>query len=127
MTLASRFSRILPFVLLAAALAAQAQVVGGSISGVVHDISGATVSETTVTVRQSETGATRTLTTDAEGRFFAPSVPVGAYTVSAAHEGFETQQKTGITLTIGQSLQIELRAGRRRCAAGDRGRSAQSA
>ncbi len=62
MTLTSRFSRILPFVLLAAALAAQAQVVGGTISGVVHDISGATVSQTTVTVRQTETGATRRLT-----------------------------------------------------------------
>ncbi len=107
MTLASRFSRILPFVLFAAALAAQAQVVGGTISGVVHDISGATVSQTTVAVRQTETGATRTLTTDAEGRFFAPSVPVGAYAVSASHQGFETQQKTGITLTIGQSLQID--------------------
>ena len=106
MTLASRFSRFLPFVLLAAALAAQAQVVGGTISGVVHDISGATVSEATVTVRQTETGATRTLTTDAEGRFFAPSVPVGAYTVSASHQGFEKQQKTGIALAIGQSLQI---------------------
>ena len=55
---------------------ARAQVVGGSISGGVHDASGATLSGATVTVRQIETGA-RTLTTDREGRFFAPSVPVG--------------------------------------------------
>jgi len=105
-TLASRFSRILSLALFAAALATQAQVVGGTIGGVVHDISGATVSNATVMVRQAETGATRTLTTDSEGRFFAPSVPVGAYTVAVQHEGFARQQQTGISLTVGQSLQL---------------------
>jgi hypothetical protein len=105
-TLASRFSRILAILPFAAALAAQAQVVGGTIGGAVRDISGATVSNATVTIRQSETGATRTLTTDAEGRFFAPSVPVGAYTVTVQHEGFAPQMQTGISLAIGQSLQL---------------------
>ena len=108
MTIASRFLRILPAIFLAAAMAAHAQVVGGTIGGTVHDISGASVSDATVTVRQLETGATRTLTTDPEGRFFAPSVPVGNYEVSAAHKGFATQQQTGITLTVGQSLQLNL-------------------
>ena len=98
MTLASPFSRILSIALFASALAAQAQVVGGTIGGVVHDSTGASVSEATVTVRQAETGATRTLTTDSEGRFFAPSVPVGAYTVAVQHEGFAPQKQTGISL-----------------------------
>ncbi len=106
MTLAAKLSRIILTLLLVSALAAHAQVVGGTISGVVHDASGASLSGATVSVRQTETGATRTLTTDSEGRFFAPSVPVGAYVVSAAHEGFETQQQNGITLTIGQSLPL---------------------
>ena len=106
MTLASRFSRILSIALFASALVAQAQVVGGTIGGTVRDISGATVSNATVTVRQAETGATRTLTTDTEGRFFAPSVPVGLYTVAVQHEGFAPQKQTGISLTIGQSLQL---------------------
>jgi hypothetical protein len=105
-TLAAKLSRILATLLLFSALAAQAQVVGGTISGVVHDASGASLSGASVTVRQTETGATRTLTTDSEGRFFAPSVPVGAYVVSVAHEGFETQRQNGITLTIGQSLPL---------------------
>ena len=99
-------SRFLPSILLAVAVAAQAQVVGGTIGGVVHDSSGASVFDATVTVRQTETGATRTLTTDSEGRFFAPSVPVGPYTVAVQHEGFATQQQTGISLTVGQSLQL---------------------
>ena len=104
--MASRFLRILSLAVFATSLAARAQVVGGTIGGVVRDISGATVSNATVTVRQAETGATRTLTTDSEGRFFAPSVPVGAYTVGVQHEGFARQEQTGISLTVGQSLQL---------------------
>ena len=106
MTLAAKLYRLLALVIFVGALTTQAQIVGANLSGSVHDSSGAAVSGATVVVHQAETGATRTLTTDSEGRFFAPSVPVGPYTVSATHEGFETQQQTGITLTVGQSQQL---------------------
>ena len=106
MTSSSRFASALSILALAVAITAQAQVVGGTIGGIVHDSTGATVSDATVTVRQAETGATRTLTTDADGRFFAPSVPVGPYTVEVQHDGFAVQKQTGIALTVGQSLQL---------------------
>ncbi len=86
--------------------AVHAQVVGGSISGTVHDSSGASLSGAIVTVHQNETGASRTLTTGSDGRFYAPSVPVGNYVVSVQHDGFETDQRSGISLAIGQSLQL---------------------
>jgi hypothetical protein len=105
-TLAAKLYRISATLLLVSALAAHAQVVGGTISGAVHDPSGAPLSGAAVSVRQIETGTTRTLTSDSEGRFFAPSVPVGPYTVSVAHEGFEPQSQTGISLTVGQSLPL---------------------
>ena len=92
--------------LLAASIASQAQVVGATLTGVVHDGSGAALIGAGVTVRQTETGATRVLVTDSEGLFFAPSVPVGPYTIAVEHEGFARQQQTGITLTIGESLQV---------------------
>ena len=60
----------------------------------------------TVTVRQEETGATRILVTGADGRYAAPSVPVGNYSVSVAHDGFQPQQQKGIDLAIGQSVQV---------------------
>ncbi len=91
---------------LAASLSAHAQVVGATLTGTVHDPSGAAVTGATVTVRQTETGTTRVLVTDAEGRFFAPSISVGPYTVAVEHDGFAPQEQTGITLTIGQSLQL---------------------
>src|SRR5690242_5754937 len=82
-----------------------AQIVGATVTGTVRDSSGASLAAATVTVRQSETGATRSLTTDAEGRFFAPSVPIGPYTISAEHEGFAASQQSA-TLVVGQSLQL---------------------
>jgi hypothetical protein len=90
-----------------AAVPATAQIVGATIAGTVHDSTGAAVTAATVTVRQTETGATRILVTGADGRYAAPSVPVGNYSVSAAHDGFQPQQQTGITLVIGQSIRID--------------------
>jgi hypothetical protein len=87
------------------------QIVGGTISGAVRDKTGAAVPEAIVTVRQIETGASRQLTTDAEGRFYAPSVPVGNFVVTVSHEGFQTDQRSGITLAIGQSLQVNFDLG----------------
>jgi hypothetical protein len=92
--------------ILGCSLAAHAQIVGGTISGTVHDPTGAAVAGASVTVRQTETGAIRSITTDSEGRFFAPSVPVGPYTVTIILQGFEQQEQKGITLSIGQSLQL---------------------
>jgi hypothetical protein len=100
-----RLSPIAALLLFSSAIATHAQVVGATITGTVRDSSGASLSTATVTVKQSETGATRTLTTDADGRFFAPSVPIGLYTVTAEHEGFAPTQQSA-TLVVGQSLQL---------------------
>ena len=99
------FFPILIFVLSSFSVA-HAQIVGGSISGTVRDTSGAVVTGAAVTVHQVETGATRILATNADGRFYAPSVPVGNYVVSVAHDGFQTDQRSGISLAIGQSIDL---------------------
>jgi hypothetical protein len=85
---------------------AVAQIVGGNVGGAIHDSNGAAVSGATVTVRQTDTGFTRTLVTGSDGRYAAPSVPVGHYTISAAQDGFQPQEQTGIVLVIGQSVQV---------------------
>jgi len=105
----TRSAKIFPIaaaLLVGISAAAHAQVVGATIAGEVRDASGADLSAATVTVRQTETGATRVLATDAQGRFIAPSVPVGPYTVAAEHDGFARQEQTGIALVIGQSLEV---------------------
>ncbi len=101
-----RFFRLAAALLLAYVATLHAQVVGATLTGVVRDASGAFVSGATVTIRQTETGATRVMTTDAEGHFAAPSLPVGPYTAAVEHRGFAPQRQTGFSLTVGQSLQL---------------------
>ncbi len=99
-------SSLILLLLIGLAAAAYGQIVGGTISGVVRDKTGASLENATVTVRQIETGAVRNLTTDGEGRFYAPSVPVGDYSVSVKLDGFAAQERSGISLTVAQSLQL---------------------
>jgi hypothetical protein len=105
-TLIGRFRVALFLLFLIGGEAARAQIVGGTINGSVHDKTGASLEGASVTVRQIETGATRTLTTDGEGRFSAPSVPVGHYTVKISKDGFAAEERGGIVLTVAQSLQL---------------------
>ena len=88
-----------------APLALSAQVVGGTISGRVTDPSGAVITHAQIVVRNLDTGAQRTLTTNTEGTFSAPSEPVGAYLVTANATGFN-EYRNQVALTIGQTLEL---------------------
>ena len=101
-----KFSFSISFSFLAIA-AAWSQIVGGTITGTVSDPNGAAVSGAGVQVRQIETGATRSLTTAQDGRFYAPSVPVGHYTVVVTEAGFDPQEQSGIDLTVGQVVPLK--------------------
>ncbi len=83
------------------------QVVGGALSGTVRDATGAPMAGVSVVVDNRETGAHRKLVTDSNGYYAAPSIAIGAYEVSASKEGFSTQAKTGINLTVGQSTTLD--------------------
>jgi hypothetical protein len=98
-------------VLAVGAVVAHGQVVGATLSGTVRDASGAALGGAAVTVKQLETGATRKLVTGADGRYAAPSVPVGNYTVTASHDGFAAQERTGISLVVAQSLVVDFQLG----------------
>jgi Carboxypeptidase regulatory-like domain/TonB-dependent Receptor Plug Domain len=92
---------------LACALAplVKAQVTG-SITGKVEDASGAAVSSATITVKSLETGATRTTTTDENGNFNVPLVPIGAQELRAEKKGFKAAVRTGIDLEVGQQAVV---------------------
>jgi hypothetical protein len=57
-------------------------------------------------VHNDETGNERRLLSGPDGRYSAPSVPVGTYTVRVAADGFSEQTRTGIPLSVGQSQSI---------------------
>ena len=90
---------------LASALA-RAQVTTGTILGTVSDASGAVVPRTTVTLRNVETGISRTVTADERGMYTARQLGLGNYEVTAEASGFQTVVRTGITLAVGQEVLV---------------------
>src|SRR5215469_15630561 len=86
----------------------RAQVVGGTLSGTVTDATGGALAHVDVLVHNDETGTERRLTTGDDGRYSAPSIPIGTYTITAQIEGFSEARRTGIPLTVGQSKEIDL-------------------
>src|SRR5262245_38669754 len=76
--------------LLSGFAAAQSESGAGAIQGTVTDPSGKAVSGATVKVVNPSTGYTRTLVTDATGRFQASAMPVGLYTAEVTAGGFAT-------------------------------------
>lgn len=86
-----------------------AQVTTGTLTGVVTDDSGAAVPGATVLVRSVETDATRTLTTDATGRYRAPGLAPGTYDITVELQGFQTMKRSGLTLSVGQTATVDLR------------------
>jgi hypothetical protein len=96
------------FVFLISAIASEAQVVGGTISGTIFDAGGAVVPGAYVTIHNQETGGERHLLSNAEGGYSAPSIPVGVYAVFVTRDGFAPQTHSGVSITVGQATRIDL-------------------
>ena len=94
-----------------ALLPLSAQVVGGTISGIVQDSTGAAIPGASVVVRNVETGAVRSLVTGSDGRFSAPSVPIGSWSITISHPGFKTQKRDDLNLVVGQDLDLTFQLG----------------
>ncbi|HEX8474107.1 MAG TPA: carboxypeptidase regulatory-like domain-containing protein [Pyrinomonadaceae bacterium] len=80
----------------------------GSISGTVRDPQGGAVSKVEVTIVDEATGQTRTVTTDDDGFFSAPSIAVGRYSVSAAPQGFKKTVATGVDVHVSERVVVDL-------------------
>ncbi len=105
-----RFPRLLLSLtfLASVSLPLQAQSTKASLSGVVHDASGATIPGSQVTVTSSLTHASRQVTADESGAFNFLNLEPDTYTLSATHEGFAGEQEQGVQLTARQQLRLEL-------------------
>jgi predicted porin len=82
---------------------------GGSLSGVVTDQSGAALPDVAVTIKNADTGATRTVATDSAGRYQASGLPPGRFEIRAAKPGLVDQTRTGITLAPGQNVTVDIK------------------
>jgi hypothetical protein len=72
----------------------------GDISGTITDPSGAAVPDSAVTLTDPATGSVRKATSNAQGNFSFPQVPVGNYTITATKTGFKTMSQTNVAVHV---------------------------
>lgn len=96
------------FVTLLATFTAQAQLSTATLFGTITDTSGAAVANATVTVIQTDTNFTRTLTTKEDGSYRAEFLPIGPYKITVSAMGFKTLERSGIALSVMQNAELSL-------------------
>src|SRR5712691_3120275 len=105
--MASRTARLIALVALGNGLVF-AQGSTATIIGTVKDVSGAVLPAASITVKQLETGLTRTIEADTSGNYSIPSLPVGPYEVTAEKMGFRREVRRGIDLGVAQEAVVNL-------------------
>ncbi|MBX7169480.1 MAG: carboxypeptidase regulatory-like domain-containing protein [Pyrinomonadaceae bacterium] len=92
-----------------------AQEITGSIVGTVKDASGAVVPGANITIADADKGnlVVRTITTNDDGEFKVPNLPVGIYQITVEAKNFKKIVKNGNKLDLGQvrTVDIVLEAG----------------
>lgn len=82
---------------------AQSESGSAAVEGTVTDPNGAVLAGATVTIRNSETGYTRNLVTDARGQYVASVMPVGIYAIEVSARGMVASKRTNVVLIVGST------------------------
>ena len=95
-------------ILIASAFApsANAQQTLGGITGTVTDKSGGVLPATTVTIVGDQTTLTRSQKSNANGSYDFVNLPIGTYTITFTHEGFQTQKVPSITVQADRTATV---------------------
>jgi hypothetical protein len=91
-------------VVLATPAAMRAQTVTGTMQGTITDQSGAVIPGVTVTLRNVETGQERVVTTNDDGAYNAPFLPLGRYNVTASISNFGRVTRENVEVTLNQTI-----------------------
>jgi len=80
----------------------------GTISGTTTDLTGAVLPGVAVMAINQDTGIKRSVITDSKGFYSFTALNVGAYTITAAENGFESYHETGIKVDANSSLRVDV-------------------
>ena len=97
--------------LVLAPILAAAQSTTSAIVGEVRGPGGVVLPGAEVSARHVASGASRTATSDENGGFTLPGLPVGEYEVRAELQGFQSVVQSGIALVLGQPAVLTLTLG----------------
>jgi hypothetical protein len=95
-------------IMLLAVLRMSAQSNSAELSGLITDTTGGVLREVELTLRNDIAGIQRVAHTDARGRYLFAHVPPGRYSLTARLEGFRTEERRAIILTVGREAVLDL-------------------
>ncbi len=78
-----------------------------SLNGTVTDSTGAVIANAKVTVTNTETNVSRTVTTTSAGTYTVTDLVAGAYSVKVEVAGFQTSLHSGITVEVGRAVTVD--------------------
>jgi hypothetical protein len=107
-TLQVTFNLAIVLMLLSFSVFAQSQSTTGLIQGTVLDQNGAVISGASVNVENTETGFERTVTSNSDGFFSAPLLPLGKYRITITASGFTNSVLENAEVTVGQTLSLKI-------------------
>ena len=73
----------------------------------IDDATGAVINAATITIKNVDTGVTRSLTTNDQGRYTATDLIVGTYEAEARASGFQTTIQRAIPVTVGSQRVVD--------------------
>jgi len=86
----------------------RAQVAGATLSGTITDPTGSVVMKVELAIKNVATGVTTKVTTNSDGFYIAANLLPGEYVVTISAPGFNTEERTGILLTVGAQQVFDL-------------------
>ena len=94
-------------VLSAFPLGIQAQEITAAINGIITDPSGASVTGAKVSAKDLDRGTVFPTTTNSDGFYSFPRLPIGRYEVRAENPGFQAAVQSNISLQLNQSARVD--------------------
>src|SRR5260370_5915736 len=82
--------------------------VGGRITGVIKDQSGAVIAGAAVAAINTATGVKQVAKTDDQGMYSFPLLAVGQYNVEVSAPAFRPYRRTGLAIDVNSALQVDV-------------------
>src|SRR5690348_3735523 len=99
------------FLLAVTLVSAQTGGLTGQIEGTLRDPAGSVIPNAKVTLVNTGTGLERDARTDDSGLYRFPLIPLGTYSVSAEAQGFAPQKRSGLAVSAGSTVTVDLDMG----------------
>jgi len=102
-----RLSYVLVLFVLVLGVTSQTFGQNATIVGTITDPSGGAVANASVSITHTETGQVYHFTTNGDGQYAAPDLPIGHYNIKVEASGFKAAEQKGLVLQVGDRTRLD--------------------